>query len=136
MGFPIPSPASNDLPVEINPFIGRQDELSRLKDLLHDPAVRLITIVGPGGVGKTRLAREAAAKLQGAFEQGIIFVPLAHLNTATEILPALLEALNIQLPLGGDLRRAILDDLSSRQSLLILDNFEHLLEVPCWCTTS
>ncbi len=128
MGFPLPLPASEGLPIEITPFIGRQGELARLQELLRDPAVRLIALVGPGGVGKTRLAWEATAKLQAVFAQGIIFVPLAHLNTPAELLPALLEALNIQLPLGGDLRRAILDDLNSQHTLLILDNFEHLLD--------
>jgi predicted ATPase/DNA-binding CsgD family transcriptional regulator len=123
-----PPPAGGGLPVEISPFVGRKEDLARLSSLLGDPAVRLVTILGPGGIGKTRLALELARLLLPAFTDGVVFVSLSDLHAPADLLPALSAALGIQLLPGSDLRRAVFDHLSTRRMLLILDNFEHLLD--------
>ncbi len=119
---------TDSLPVHLTPFVGRQVDLERLLALLHNPSVRMVTILGTGGIGKTRLAIELAHILQDQFQHGAVFIPLAQLSTIDELLPALAGALGVQLPPGGDLQHALLDDIASRQMLLVLDNFEHLLE--------
>jgi predicted ATPase/DNA-binding CsgD family transcriptional regulator len=96
--------------------------------LFQDPSVRLVTILGAGGVGKTRFALELAGIYQGQFQHGAIFVPLAQLSTADELLPALAGTLEVQLPPGGDLQQAVFDHLADRQVLVVLDNFEDILE--------
>jgi len=116
------------LPTRLTPFVGRQAELERMRAILQDPSVRLVTVLGAGGVGKTSFALETARIVQDQFQHGVVFVPLAQLGARDEILPALAEALGVQLPPGGDLQQAVLDRLSNHQVLLILDNFEHLLD--------
>ncbi len=125
-----------NLPLHPTPFIGREDELAALEALLGDPAARLVTIVGPGGIGKTRLAVAAgtlAAEKQRAaqanqstpqFPHGIVFVPLAALTSTETIASAMAEALQVRLEKGRD---QLLDYLRQKQLFLILDNFEHLL---------
>jgi predicted ATPase/DNA-binding CsgD family transcriptional regulator len=117
------------LPVHITSIVGREDEINRIVDLVQGHSVRLVTILGPGGVGKTRLAVELARVLEDEFEHGVIFIPLAQLNTKEELLPALAGALRIQLPPESDLEHAIVDHLAGQQMLLVLDNFEQLLDV-------
>lgn len=112
----------------IMPFVGRQSDLNIVLDLFQDPTVRLVTVLGTGGVGKTRFALELAGELQPQFQHGAVFVPLAQLSTIDELLPALAGELGLQLPPGGDLQQVVLDHLSNKQILLVLDNFEHLLE--------
>jgi len=116
------------IPVHLTPFVGRQIDLERLLALLQNQSVRLVTILGTGGIGKTRLATELAHILQEQFQHGTVFIPLAHLSTVDELLPALAGALGVQLPPGGDLQHALLDHLASQQILLVLDNFEDLLD--------
>lgn len=111
----------------LTPFVGRQAELEQLRRLLADPLTRLVTLLGPGGVGKTRLACELAAVLRSEFAHGAVCVPLAGISTPAEFLPALAEALDLQLILGSQLLSALQAHLASRQLLLVLDNFEHLL---------
>jgi len=110
------------------PFIGRQSDLDNVPKLFEDPLIRLVTILGAGGVGKTRLALELANRLEAKFQHGVVFVPLSQLASIEELLPALANALGIQLPPGGDLEQVVLAHLGRRQVLLVLDNFEHLLE--------
>jgi predicted ATPase/DNA-binding CsgD family transcriptional regulator len=119
---------TKQLPGSLSPFVGRRADLEMVSNLFQDPSVRLVTILGAGGVGKTRFALELAGMLQGQFQHGAIFVPLAQLSTGDEVLPALAGALEIQSPPGSDLRQTVLDHLSNRQVLVVLDNFEHLLE--------
>lgn len=87
-----------------------------------------MTILGTGGVGKTHFALELAARLQSQFQHGVVFLPLVSLRKADELLPALAGSLRVHLPSGDDLKQVVLDHLSSREMLLVLDNFEHLLE--------
>jgi len=129
-----------NLPADLTPFIGREKEIESLDVLLQDPAIRLITIVGPGGVGKTRLAIACAQRqlVNGnshPFIDGAVFVPLAGIDTADQILSEIAKALNLtvintgmagQASSGIDQR--LIDFLSSKRMLLVLDNFEQLLD--------
>jgi predicted ATPase/DNA-binding CsgD family transcriptional regulator len=125
---PSPQTQPGKLPSSGLPFVGRQAELSVLLRLFEDTITRLVTILGVGGTGKTRLALELAGRLQPRFRQGVFFISLAQLRTVEELLPALAGALGVQLPPSSDLQQAVLDYLCDKQILLILDNFEHLLD--------
>jgi predicted ATPase/transcriptional regulator with XRE-family HTH domain len=113
---PVPHSVASNLPVLALPLIGREPELATLKELLCDPQCRLLTLVGPGGIGKTRLAVEAASTQQERHADGVHFVPLAALTSPQFIVPAIANALGL------------LNHLRDRSLLLLLDNFEHLLE--------
>src|SRR4051812_30051582 len=99
-------------------FVGRADELAQLRLLLHDPTARLITLTGPGGVGKTRLAREIAASDQ---EGECAFVPLAVLTDPSTVLPAIARAVGI-VEAEERLPELLRDWLPGRRMLLVLDN--------------
>src|SRR5512139_3406762 len=90
------SPIPRNLPRELTPFIGREPELIALAQLLHDPQCSLLTIVGPGGIGKTRLAIEAAHHSKDLFPDGIWFVSLAPLNSPALIIPAIADAVDFK----------------------------------------
>jgi DNA-binding SARP family transcriptional activator len=115
------------LPVRPTSFIGRMTEKARVVELINDPGCRMVTITGPGGVGKTRLALEIGAQLQQRFAHGAHFVPLASTTSADLAISAIASALAL-MPVIGDSRSRLLDYLRDKELLLILDNFEHLLE--------
>jgi predicted ATPase/DNA-binding SARP family transcriptional activator len=131
----------HNLPPQATLFIGREKELADLSELIANPGTRLVTILGPGGIGKTRLALALAERLLGAaleggatpiVTDGVFFAPLARLSDADQIVPSIAEALNFRLG-GGERdtrtpRQQVLDYLWEKRLLLILDNFEHLLE--------
>lgn len=121
--------ARHNLPAQTTPFVGREHELAELDKLLNDPAVRLITIIAPGGMGKTRLALEAAENALAQFSDGVYFVELAPLSDSQSIVPAIAEATGYQFQ-GDDRepKQQILDFLRNKSMLLVLDNFEHLIE--------
>ena len=110
------------------PFVGREQELGELTALLRDPDVRLLTILGPGGVGKTQLAVQAGRAVQHAFRDGATFVPLAPLSSIDEIVPAIAESLDLPFLQPSTMKQQLLDHLQRQELLLILDNFEHLLD--------
>ena len=112
------------------PFVGRQADLAELATLLATPTCRLLTLVGPGGSGKTRLAVRAAAQAtaRGAFPDGAPFVALQPLASADLIGPAIADAVGLPLTGARDATAQLLDVLSRRALLLVLDNFEHLLD--------
>lgn len=129
-----PSPIHN-LPVPATPFIGRESELARLDELLAGADVRLITIAGPGGAGKSRLAltmaeRQLRAGRNGElrFPNGAFFVALDSLTQVEHIVPAVAEALDLQLSEGGQLspRQQLLNFLRPKRLLIVMDNYEHL----------
>jgi predicted ATPase/class 3 adenylate cyclase/Tfp pilus assembly protein PilF len=117
----------NNLPLQPTPLIGREKEVSEVCDLLRGDETRLLTLTGPGGTGKTRLALQAAADLLDEFPDGTFFAPLATLREAQLFLPTVAETLGMreigEQPLGESLK----DYLSERRMLLVLDNFEQVL---------
>jgi predicted ATPase/DNA-binding XRE family transcriptional regulator len=120
-------PTAAQLPVPLTPLIGRQKERADVTGLLQDNTVRLVTLVGPGGVGKTRLALAVAAQLADAFPDGLIFVDLAPLRDPLLLLSHLATALGVRESAERALPDVIHDVLRERELLLVLDNFEHLL---------
>jgi predicted ATPase/DNA-binding XRE family transcriptional regulator len=121
-----------NLPVLPTPMIGRQRELEQLSQLLRDPQCRLLTLVGPGGIGKTRLAIEAASLMQAAFADGVYFVPLAPINSTRFIVPVIADALGFAFQSAGeaDPKTQLFSYLKEKQALLLTDNLEHLLSGP------
>jgi len=109
-------------------FIGRDQELAALNEMLENPDCWLITIVGPGGIGKTRLALAAAAEQIGTFQHGVYFVSLAPLNSPVLIAPAIATALGWTLTGPQDPAVQLLKSLRERELLLVLDSLEHLLD--------
>lgn len=119
---------SNNLPQQLTPFIGREEELVQLQRRLADPAYRLLTLVGPGGMGKTRLSIQAANANQHRFAQGVCFVPLAGVQRAEEIPASIIEALNVNFASNETSpTQQLLTLLAPLQMLLVIDNFEHLM---------
>lgn len=119
-------PLSN-LPIPATPLLGRDHELGLIAQLLHDPQCRLLTLVGPGGVGKSRLAIEAALQQRGAFNDGVYFVALAGINAPEFIVPTVAEALGFTFSGPAEPKVQLLNYLRDKQTLVVLDNFEHLL---------
>lgn len=107
-------------------FVGRKNELVEIGARLADPACRILTLVGPGGIGKTRLALEAAREQEKAFSHGVYFVPLASIASPAFIVQVFTDALN--LPRTGDPLARITHFLREKAILLVIDNFEHLLD--------
>jgi serine/threonine protein kinase/predicted ATPase len=129
-----------ELPAHLSPFIGRQAELERLAGLLADPALRLVTILAPGGMGKSRLAVEAARRLthgeaplhrseacEELFAHGIYFVELAPLGSSDFLVATLADALGLSFHPGAEPKEQVVDHLREKRLLLVVDNFEHVL---------
>src|SRR3954447_24853096 len=120
-----------NLPLPRTSFVGRASELEEIERLLEDPECRLLTLVGPGGAGKTRLALEAAARRVDRYPHGVHFVPLASVASPDLLAPALAESIQFAVDgahSGFSAHDQLLDYLSEHSTLLVLDNFEHLVE--------
>jgi len=118
----------HNLPAQTSPFVGRVAELAEVTTRLEDPACRLLTLVGPGGMGKTRLALQAAAEMLDDFGHGAHFVALAPLNASEFLVPAIAEALHYSFHTREVPRIQLLNYLREKQILLVMDNFEHILD--------
>lgn len=123
-----PSAASvhYNLPAQSTSFIGRDAQLEMLINLLIDPAVHLITVTGPGGIGKTRLAQEAARRSVDHFRHGVFFIALESATMGDDIIDRLMTGLGIRNKPSIPHREAVLNLLRNKQALLVLDTFEHL----------
>jgi predicted ATPase/class 3 adenylate cyclase len=118
----------HNLPAQLTAFIGRESELAALHSLLSDSHNRLITILAPGGMGKTRLALETASQMVQVFPQGIYFIGLDRITSAELIVDSVAEVLPIFLASNEDPKSRILEYLRDKTILLVMDNFEHVLD--------
>jgi len=120
-------PIPNNIPMELSPFFGRRVELAQLRDYLNNQHMRLVTMIGQGGTGKTRLAIEAARQNLRLFPDGVWFVKLESVVSADLVLPEIYKVLGITYPQRERAQDELVEYLNGHHILLVLDNFEHLL---------
>jgi predicted ATPase len=116
------------LPSQLTPFIGREREVEEVCQRLLHPDVRLLTLTGPGGIGKTRLGLEVARQVRDQFVDSVCFVALAPISDPALVSSAIAQALQVKQGAGQSVTEALEQYLRERQQLLLLDNFERLLE--------
>ncbi len=122
------TPRPTNIPAQLTSFVGRARELSEIANLLRQPNVRLLTLLGADGIGKTRLSIQVGSTLLDEYEDGIFFIPLAPLNRIDAAVKYVAQALNVVEETSTPLIESLKAYLRARQVLLIFDNFEHLLD--------
>ncbi len=120
---------SNILPALLSSLVGRERETATLRQLLNRADVRLVTITGPGGVGKTRLALQVGHELMDAFKDGAYFISLSPISDPTLIIPTITQVLGVSESPNRLLLDSLKDFLRNKQTLLLLDNFEQIISV-------
>ncbi len=120
-----------NLPTQPTPFVGRSHEIKDISTLFADPTCRLLTLVGPGGIGKTRMALEVARQISESvtsdFSDGIYFIPLQALNASNLLTTTIADAVGLTFFQTANPQQELLDYLSRKHLLIVLDNLEHLL---------
>ena len=116
------------LPAQLTVLVGRDDEIADAAQILERHDVRLVTLTGPGGIGKTRLGVASAARAADAYPDGVFFVPLADTRTTDQVVGAIAAALGLRSEGARALLSTIEDRLASGRALLVLDNFEQVVE--------
>jgi predicted ATPase/class 3 adenylate cyclase len=116
-----------NLPMQSTAFVGREREVTTICALLRRPDMRLVTLTGPGGMGKTRLGLQVAAELVDQFADGVFLVPLAPVNDPEQVVPAILQTLGISDLSGHSPFTLLKATLKDKQMLLLLDSFEHVI---------
>lgn len=118
----------HNLPNPLTSFVGRSESMADIEELLQQEHIRLLTIEGPGGIGKTRLAIELGRRLNQHFVDGIFWVELAALSSSEQVVPAIAEVLGIKEPHLHSLEEEVARTIDAKRVLLILDNFEHVID--------
>jgi predicted ATPase/class 3 adenylate cyclase len=121
------SASPHNLPVQVTSFVGREQDVLDLRQLLLEPEVRLVTLTGAAGTGKTRLALQVAEDALAQFPRGVFFVPLAPVGDPDLLASTIGEAIGVREVAGQPLLRTIIDALQGQGLLLVLDNFEHVM---------
>lgn len=117
----------SSLPAPASSFVGREREVDEVAELLLRADVRLLTLAGPGGIGKTRLALEASRRVADGFADGVAFVPLASVADAEDVVPAVCQALDVREDASTPLLDALCARVAELEALLVLDNMEHVV---------
>jgi hypothetical protein len=117
----------NNLPTQTSEFLGRELQLAAIRSLLEAAGVRLVTLTGPGGIGKTRLALQTAADQIDRFEDGVYFVDLSHARHPEGVFEAVVRTVGSSGAGDGSLLEALKEELRPRSMLLVLDNFEQVM---------
>ncbi|MEW6717208.1 MAG: tetratricopeptide repeat protein [Chloroflexota bacterium] len=126
---PLPTISShpNNLPIQSTPFLGREREMEIIQGMLNNPNNRLITLLGPGGVGKTRLALRIASQCLPTFQHGAFYVPLSAISSPDLLITTIADELNFSFYSSDNPKDQLFDYLCTKNMLLIMDSFEHMI---------
>jgi predicted ATPase len=120
---------ARSLPVVATSLVGRDQDIARVSELLASPGVRLVTLTGPGGIGKTRLAGAVGERIEDRYPQGVVFVPLASITEPELVLPRVATALGVAVEGTQSALDAVVEQLGDTPTLLVLDNLEQVVAV-------